>query len=382
MTLLLLALQISDTARAAVEAADRDRLEKTLTRLVEFGTRDTFSDTESETRGIGAARRWIQQQFESIDGLHVELHPFTARSRRTGEEREAFNVFAIHKGKKRPQEAVVFGAHYDSLNLNGGPDDDAPGADDDGSGTAAVIEAARILGRHSFDRTLIFCCFAGEEQGLLGSRALAKELKALGFDIVAMLNNDIIANAGDDDASCRIFADANSRPMMRHARLIGNAILPDFEIKLQERSDRRGRGGDQMSFQAEGIPAIRLMESVENLAAQHTAEDTIDKISFDYMLKIFKIDVALLATLADAPPAPAEPRVESVDGGVKVDWKPVEGADGYRVAIRHGRNLDFSKVVEASSGDTIPLDDENDVSVSVAAVRNGALGPFGSESRP
>lgn len=378
MTLLLL-LQLSEKAAAAVDAADKAKLETTLTRLVGFGTRDTFSDTESDVRGIGAARRWIKKEFESIEGLHVEFHPFTARSRRTGEEREALNVFAIHKGKTRPMEAVVFGAHYDSLNLKGGPDDDAPGADDDGSGTAAVIEAARILARHEFERTIIFCCFAGEEQGLLGSRALAKEIKALGFEVVGMLNNDIIASPGE---SCRIFADATSRPMMRRAKLVGNAAAPDFEILLQARADRPGRGGDQQPFQAEGIPAIRLMSTHENLEAQHTADDTIDKISFDDMLRIFKIDVALLATLADAPPAPAGLRVEAVDGGVRVDWTPQKDADGYRVAIRHGRNLDFSKVVEAKPGDTIPLDVEEGVSVSVAAMRGGALGSFSAEAEP
>lgn len=378
MTLLLL-WQLSEKAVAAVEAADRARLEATLTRLVGFGTRDTFSDEASDERGIGAARRWLQSEFESIEGLHVELHPFTAKSRRDGTEREAFNVLAIHKGKTRPTEAVVFGAHYDSLNLRGGPDDDAPGADDDGSGTTAVLEAARLLAAHEFDRTIIFCCFAGEEQGLLGSRAMAKELPELGFDVVAMLNNDIIAAAGD---GCRIFADARSRPMMRHAKLIGAAAVPDFEIELQSRADRPGRGGDQQSFQAEGIPAIRLMEAVENLDAQHTADDTIDKISFEYMLRIFKIDVALVATLADAPPAPGEPSVEAVEGAVKVDWKAVDGADGYRVGIRHVQQLSFSKVVEAAPGDVIPLDVAGGVRVSVAAVRAGALGPFSPEAAP
>jgi Zn-dependent M28 family amino/carboxypeptidase len=269
---------------------------------------------------------------------------------------------------------VVFGAHYDSLNLRDrSPDVVAPGANDNATGTAGVLEAARLLSRSDHDRTIVFACFTAEEQGLIGAWHFAKFLKDSDLTVVAMLNNDIIGGAKDDNGKplnekdVRCFSDgpqeSDSRRLARLAKLVVERRIKDFGVLLQDRKDRPGRGGDHQSFNAHGMAAIRFIETNETDKLHHTADDVIDRIHFPYHVRVVRADVALLANLASALPAPSA--VELKD---KVTWKPVEGAKRYLVGVRRGE-LEFGRMVESEAAEAkIEFGVEGTYSVCVAAV--------------
>ncbi|MBI4565171.1 MAG: M28 family peptidase [Planctomycetes bacterium] len=297
-----------------------DHLKANVEKLVSFKTRHTFSRPDHETEGIGAAARWLHSRFDNIarrakGKATAEFHEFSIR------EKTARNVYLRIDGKTNPRRAVVFGAHYDSINgRERDPNGPAPGANDDASGCGAVLELARLFSQHDLEWTAIFVTFAGEEQGLLGSRAFARWLKASDLDVVTMVNNDIIGNSrgGDgetDAASCRVFSapglDSVHRQLARYVKFLAERYLKGFEVKLQARADRPGRGGDHQSFSRVGIPAVRLIEANENLKHQHSPTDTVDHMDFEYMKKIVEVDAVVLASLFWGPPAPPPPSIEN-----------------------------------------------------------------------
>ena len=331
-------------------------LRATVEKLVSFGTRKSTS-----TKGNAQAGAWLKGEFEKIPRLEVSYHEFTdphPKLKRDGESVPQRNVIAKLRGKARPDEVVVFGAHYDSLNLaDPNPDVVAPGANDNATGTAGVLEAARILSQSEHDRTLIFACFAAEEQGLIGSFHFAKHLKESGTNVVCMLNNDIIGGAKDDDGkplnenSLRCYSappqDSDSRRFARLAKLVVERLLPDFKVTLHDTVDRPKRGGDHQSFNKNGFTAIRFIEGVETDKLHHTAGDVIERIHFSYHARVVRADVALLANLASAPPAPAAPDLTRNGGTISIQWKAVEGAASYLVAVRRD-GLEFEQIEEMS----------------------------------
>ena len=361
--------------QSIVAQVRESELKSTITALVSFGTRHTMSDTSSETRGIGAARRWAEGRFAAISrdcgGCLVIVKPsqtFTAPRLPTPTLVE--DIVAIKRGTTDPNRVIVITGHIDSINsaiLNA--TDDAPGANDDGSGVSVVIEAARILSKMNFPATLVFSIDSGEEQGLFGGRVIANYAKAQGWQVEADLNNDIVGNIRGlsgviDNSHVRVFSegvraadtaanvnarastggelDSPSREIARFVDNIADQVLLNLDVRMIYRTDRYGRGGDQNEFLAQGFPAVRLTEGVENFDRQHQTVRNIDGrqygdlpagVDFPYLAQVARLNIAAMAALALAPAPPLE---VDLRGGVTPDanisWTPVPGAaGGYRV---------------------------------------------------
>jgi len=316
------------------------RMKKDVEKLVSFGTRHTLSSQTDKKRGIGAAVRWAEAKMKSF-GLETLQTCDTVTGRRVPTPTKVCNAVAIQRGTERPNDVVIITGHIDSrvtdpMNSTA----DAPGANDDGSGTAAVIEAARVLSKHKFRGTIIYAALSGEEQGLLGGKILADYAKAQGWNVIANLNNDIIGNSCGSDGVCndkvvRVFSEGprwqgheelasqirslggeNDSPSRNISRwLDGLADRLDIGLDVMQvwRNDRFGRGGDHTEFLNAGFPAVRLSVAVENYNWQHQDlrtdkgieyGDTIENMDFPYLQKITKLNVAALAALASAPPPP------------------------------------------------------------------------------
>lgn len=392
-----------------------DRLRALTTRLVSFGTRSTLSDTMSTTRGIGAARRWIAEELRrSSPRLKVSFdsHRIAPQGRITREV-EMRNVMAVLPGRS-PRRVYITG-HYDTVNLGAGGqlalnsggtnpqasrefnhDVDAPGANDDGSGTVLTMELARVFAESGieFDATLVFICWAGEEQGLIGSAAHAKALADSSIVVEAMFNNDIVGNSlgGNgmiDNESVRVYSvgpeDGMPRSLARYIARLAAAYVPAHRIRLMAREDRFGRGSDHSSFTAQGFPAAVFRESNENFSRQHTAEDKIEGVDFAYLAQNARVNTAAAAALALAPPAP---RVQAANGPAMLSrlpsgydatlaWRESPGAVAYRVYWRDAWANDWqhSQLVGNVTTHVMPGMSIDDWVFGVAAV-----GPDGHES--
>ncbi|HEY8296689.1 MAG TPA: M20/M25/M40 family metallo-hydrolase [Candidatus Baltobacteraceae bacterium] len=358
----------------AVSAADLRSLDTTL---VGFGTRNLFSDkTSTATRGVYAARAWIRSQFEAIAArsggrMHVSYDTYLQpKTDRTPRAVETSSVIAVLKGDDSDGRTYVMSSHYDSRNSEGNdPVLDSPGADDNGSGTVAVIEAAKAMASTAFHGTIVFACFDGEEQGLFGSAHYASVLKNAGVDVEGNLNNDIIgASVGRDGQTApntvRLFSeslpanakirlvdatgsenDSPSRELARFVKETSEAYVAPMQAELIYRADRFLRGGDQESFQAEGFPAVRFVEKYENFDHQHQNiriengiqyGDLLRYVDFDYVARVTKMNVAALAALAYGPKAPrqAEMLTKVLGYDTTLRWKAVPHAASYEFVWR------------------------------------------------
>ena len=373
---------------AIASGVSADHMKATVTRLVSFGTRHTLSSQTDPKRGIGAALGWTKAQFESF-GLSTERPCETFTGTRIPTPTPVCDMVAIQRGTERPNDVVIITGHIDSrvtdpLNAK----DDAPGANDDGSGTAAVIEAARVLSKHKFPGTIVYAALSGEEQGLYGGKVLANYARAQGWNVIANLNNDIIGNSCGSDGVCndkvvRVFSEGprwqgheemasqirslggeNDSPSRNISRFL-DALAernPSLGIDVMQvwRNDRFGRGGDHTEFLNLGFPAVRFSVAVENYNWQHQDlrtekgveyGDTIDKMDFPYLAKVTKLNVAALAAIASAPPPP-EPTVEgAVSADTTVNWKLVDGAVHYVVRWRRTDSNLWDNEFHAYPGD-------------------------------
>jgi hypothetical protein len=351
--------------------------------LVSFGTRHTMSDTLSSTRGIGAARRWIKEQLSVWDRdcngcLNVQYHeaavPITRRIDRPVVN--VVNVLGWMKGRDTSR-VVVIGGHYDSCVCSQDAWDftsDAPGADDDGSGTAAVMELARVFAKHypqGLETSVIFALYAGEENGLLGSTALAQRLRAEGYTVVAAFTDDIVGNvvADDgtkDDNTIRIFADdpdnGPSRELGRYVWAIGATYTPTVNILPVFRLDRIGRGGDHSPFVRQGDAGLRFTEMYENYKRQHLPTDDLANVDFNYVAKVARLNAATVGSLAAAPPMPTRVRTrrDRASGGQKWEilWEAIPQASGYEILWRRSISAQWEKVIPVPAGQTALVVDE------------------------
>jgi hypothetical protein len=402
-----------------------DRLRSNVETLVGFGTRHTLSDTSSDERGIGAARRWIFDEFQHLakpsqGRLSVWFdETVVPPSRRVPDSVRVTNVIAKLSGRSASDPAgervLIVGAHYDSRATD--PMDrltDAPGANDDASGTAVVLELARVLSRHSFDATILFVAFAGEEQGLLGATSLAERALREGWDLEAMVNNDMVGNvAGADGAidstSVRLFAEAltpadtgsvlrrrralglendgASRTLARYVQEVGDIAVRNLEIRMIYRRDRFLRGGDHSPFHDRGFAAVRLVEAKENYDRQH--RNPVDEngrmvgdlpafINYGYVGAIARTNAAVLTTLASAPRPPA--RGTLVLGGpvhsTTVRWAPNRELDlaGYNVRVRATTSPQWEKTFFTSDTSMTLAFPKDDYLFGIQAVdRAGAV---------
>jgi len=360
--------------RDVSEAVSSDQLQATIERLVGFGTRHTASDTRSNSRGIGAARRWVGGRFETISQacggcLEIKTPSQTFNGDRLPGPTEVVDVLAIQRGASDPGRVIVISGHLDSRNSDANDfRRDAPGANDDGSGTAAVIEAARILSQHRFAATLVYAVLSGEEEGLYGGKVLADYAHAQNWRVEADLNNDIIGNTEGitgihDNTHVRVFSegtraietqdeanrrrynggevDSPSRNLARFIERLGDQYLTNLHVEMVYRTDRFGRGGDQVPMVEAGYPAVRITEAQENYNRQHQDVriengvhygDVISGVDFSYLAQVARLNIVAMAALASAP---APPQGVAIAGNVSPDtslsWNAVEGARSYRV---------------------------------------------------
>ena len=392
--LFFLPLLLATPALAAGPEAEvsETRLRADVAALVGFGTRHTLSEQDNPRRGIGAARRWAEAQFRKAakacgNCLEIALPETMASGDRVPVPTRLVNVIAIQRGTERPNEVVIVQGHIDSrvsdvMNATA----DAPGANDDASGTALVIEAARVLSRQKFPVTIVYAVLSGEEQGLLGGRLLADHARKQGWTVKAVLNNDIVGGSRGSDgvvddrhvrvfsegpradatdairAAARRFGGENDSPSRNLSRFVAGLPSPGLAVRQVWRADRMGRGGDQLPFSEAGVPAIRFSVAIEDYEHQHQDlrteggvkfGDTIDEMDFPYLARVTRLNVAALAALATSPVPPA-PKVEAaVQTFTRLSWPAVPGAPRYRV---YQRRTDAADWPSAPVAETAGLD--------------------------
>lgn len=392
-TILTAAIVMLATAAQAGDSADlrhdlaaavsADRIEKDIRTLVGFGTRHTLSETQSATRGIGAARRWIEDEFLRISAACggclevITVSDVVSGEPRIPEPTEVVSVVAIQRGSLDPDRMVMMSGDIDSRvsdPLDGSSD--SPGANDNASGVAGVLEAARVLSHHRYAGSIAYAALSGEEQGLFGGRIVAEHGLKSGWRLKAVLNNDMIGNIAGidgviDNSTARVFSegtrfvetaeearirrfsggevDSASRNLARYVDRMADEFVPNLDVMMIYRLDRFARGGHHRPFNEAGIPGVRIMETHEHYDRQHqdlrTEDgveygDVIEGVNFDYARKLTSLNVVTLAGLAAAPPFPAEVSIAgAVQPSTTLSWKMAEGkaADilaGYKVYWR------------------------------------------------
>ena len=375
-----------------VAASSPARIEADIRKLVSFGTRHTLSDTLSATRGIGAARRWIFAEFQRISQgcggcLDVRYVSEVKKAEPTGRipvDVEIVNVVAVLKGAVEPNRHVLLAGDIDSRVTNVlNAKDSSPGANDNASGIAALLEAARLLSKHRPNASIVFAALSAEEQGLFGGEILAKHAKANGWRIDAVINNDMVGNiAGIDgvieNTKARVFApglpadtptaelrriltnggelDTPSRQLARYIDIIADRYFPNLDVEIIYRLDRYGRGGHHTPFFNAGYnAAVRLMESHEDFNKQHqdirtqngiAYGDVIEGVNFAYAASMTALDTATLLSLAWAPAAPDSAQIRgSVRPSPTLRWKASPSPDviGYRIYWRKPSEVNWTR---------------------------------------
>ncbi|MBU34136.1 MAG: peptidase M28 [Alteromonas sp.] len=378
------------------EAISPERIEQDITTLVNFGTRHTLSQTESDTRGIGAARRWIKAEFEKISaecGGCLEVYfqsEVISNEKRIPEATDVVSVIAIQRGSTDPSRYMIMSGDIDSR-VSDVMDftSDSPGANDNASGVAGTLEAARILTQYTFNGSIVYAALAGEEQGLFGGRIMAEHAKKDGWRIKAVLNNDMIGNIEGvngviNNTTARIFAegtrvteteaearrrrftggevDSPSRNLARYIDKIADQYIENLDTMVIYRLDRFGRGGHHRPFNDLGFPGIRIMETNENYTRQHqdlrtedgiAYGDTLDGVNFDYAAKLTGLNAVSLAAMAWAPNPPANVEISgAVQPSTTLKWEALDTQQnpqlaGYKIYWRHtdAPQWEFSKFV-------------------------------------
>ena len=363
-----------------INAVSAKRIQDDIKTLTLFGTRNTFSDTISLTRGIGAARRWIKNEFESISKncngcieVFYQKDFITKKgNRRVPHDAWVVNVVAVQKGTAHPNRYIIMSGDIDSRASNTMDFiSDAPGANDNASGMAGTIEAARVLSKYTFESSIVYVGLSGEEQGLFGGAGLAAYAKKNNWDIIGVLNNDMIGNIKGvdgviDNRSFRIFSepvpaneteqerkarrfyggevDGISRQLARYTHKITKSYMPEMNPLMIYRLDRFGRGGHHRPFNDLGFAGIRIMEAHENYTQQHqdirtengiVYGDTFEHVNFDYAKKLTAVNAITMASLASAPQEPKNVGIGGiVEASAKLQWDKVAGAIGYKIYWR------------------------------------------------
>ena len=420
---LLLAAAASPAPQPArLPAPSTTRLKADVTTMVGFGTRHTASTTTDPKRGIGAARNWAAARFTQIGAscggcIVVDriARRFTGPRAPTGVVVE--DVLGIQKGRD-PNRVVIVGAHIDSrvtdvMNVTS----DAPGANDNASGVALVLEAARILSQRQFDATIVYAVFSGEEQGLWGAELLADTVKARGWDVSAMLNNDIVGNTVGQGGvrvadKVRVFSegirasedlvaqqgrraeggedDGPSRALAKAIDGVAGDVPGGLDVMLDRRPDRFGRGGDHEPFLKLGYPAVRFSVAAENWDRQHqdlrtengvVYGDTIEGMDFSYLTKVTALNVATLARIAAAPAAPEDVSIAgALSRDTTVKWRAVPNATTYRVRWRRNDTQDWTNARDVPATGANPQIVLTQVPVDDSFVGVSAVSADGAES--
>ena len=390
----IITAQTNEKIYDIIDSISEERLRNDVKTLADFGTRHTLSDTVSQTRGIGAARRWIKKEFETIssncnnclDVFYQSNLVKEGENSRIIKDVNVVNVVAVQKGTKHSNRYIIISGDIDSRNSD--PIDftsDAPGANDNATGMAGAIEAARVLSKYKFENSIIYVGLSGEEQGLFGGKGLAEYAKENNWDIIGVLNNDMIGNIEGvdgviDNRTFRIFSepvppteterernarryyggevDGISRQLARYVHKTTETYMPEMNPMMVYRLDRFGRGGHHRPFNDVGFAGIRIMEAHENYTQQHqdirledgiAYGDTFEHVNFPYVKKLTAVNAINLASLAWAPPAPSSLAIGGiVEPSVKLKWDAVDGAKGYKIYWRDTTSptWDYSRYVE------------------------------------
>ena len=363
-----------------INSVSAERIEADITTLANFGTRHTLSDTVSDTRGIGAARRWIKSSFDKIsqdcnnclDVFYQKNFVEKGDNERITKDVWINNVAAIQKGTKYPNRYIIMSGDIDSrISDSNNFTDDSPGANDNASGMAGAMEAARVLSKYKFENSIIYLGLSGEEQGLYGGKGFAEYAKKQGWEIIGVFNNDMIGNIEGvngviSNRDFRIFSepvppnetekerrarrfyggevDGISRQLARYVYKTTKTYMPEMNPMMIYRLDRFGRGGHHRPFNDVGFAGIRIMEAHENYTQQHQDirtekgieyGDKLKFVNFDYAAKLTAVNAINMASLAWAPPAPQNVGIGGiVEPSAKLKWDKVNGAVGYKIYWR------------------------------------------------
>lgn len=391
--------------KKAVDRVAEANIASTIKSLQSFKTRNLLSEPRTPDSGIEAARRWLIKEFQKIPGLEVvdDGYLLPKQGQRIVRDTELHNVVAIKKGKASRERIIIVNAHYDTIAISADGrfhyedvNTEAPGANDDASGVAALLEIARIVAPLETEATIHFIAFSGEEQGLVGSTLYAQKMKEQGKNVEAVLTLDMISNikAGNgyiDSTRVRVFSDdpndSPSRELARYVRRIAEQVYPSFEVNLIYRADRFGRGGDHTPFVMEGYPGIRFTEARENYSVQHTPHDTIENLSVPYCADVTRVVLAATLSLACGPEpplvtsdrgAPLLGRGEGYDAELRWKWNgDLEKIAGFKVYVRDTKSPFWERYYFAGKGDSFVL---KNVSIDDLAFGVSVLGQNGLES--
>ncbi|WP_298350415.1 M28 family metallopeptidase [uncultured Dokdonia sp.] len=384
-----------------IDAVSEDRLRADVKKLADFGTRHTLSDTVSNTRGIGAARRWIKSEFEKtsqacnncLDVFYQSDLVKKGTNPRIVKDVAVVNVVAVQKGSKYPNRYILMSGDIDSrISDPTNYTDDAPGANDNASGMAGTLEAARVLSKYTFENSIIYVGLSGEEQGLFGGKGLAAYAKEQGWEIIGIMNNDMIGNIEGvdgviDNRTFRIFSepvppteterqrnarrfyggevDGISRQLARFIYKTTKTYMPEMNPMMIYRLDRFGRGGHHRPFNDAGFAGIRIMEAHENYTQQHqdirtengiNYGDTFEHVNFPYNAKLTAVNAINLASIAWAPPTPSNVGIGGiVEANARLEWDAVEGAVAYKVYWRDTTSptWDNSRLITSGTSATL-----------------------------
>ena len=382
LSITLIHAQNKQTLYDIIGSVSSERLENDIQTLVDFGTRHTLSDTLSSSRGIGAARRWIKSEFEGISkDCNNCLEVFEQKNYFTPKDGDRIvkpvwinNIVALQRGKTHPNRFIIMSGDIDSrISDPTNYTEDSPGANDNASGMAGTIEAARVLSKYTFENSILYVGLAGEEQGLFGGKGLAAYAQEQGWEIIGILNNDMIGNIRGvdgviDNRTFRIFSepvpaneterqrnarrfyggevDGISRQLARYVHATVNEFMPEMNPMMIYRLDRFGRGGHHRPFNDVGYAGIRIMEAHENYVMQHqdirvengiSYGDVIEGVDFEYAKKLTAVNAINLASLAWAPPTLKKLSIGGiVQASVKFRWEKVNDPNvaGYKIYWR------------------------------------------------
>jgi hypothetical protein len=378
---------------ALVNSASQQNLLAYVQTLESFGTRNTYSATDSESFGVGAARIWIFNEFVRVGGgrLQVEFDDFPVLNS-GGVLYNQQNVVARLPGTGEHPGVVVLMAHYDSrtVDLTNGSSL-APGANDNASGIAVLLEVARLLSARSWSQDVVFAAFAAEEQEMLGSLHFVGDRMLDGWVIDAAINNDVVGGNPGIPQSIRVFTAGSDfeppRQLAHYIELVSGYYLPAFAVNLENTVDRPGRFSDHMRFLDVGIPALRITQSIEDTTVQHTGLDRSDLIDYNYLLKVTQLNLVAVANMIGAPPAPVPPTVAPMAdaGAYLVTWTPDPNAAGYAISFRplgwpNYPPLVFVRQAQAGNVAITTLQPGTQYMVSMAAfTESGRLGLFSPE---
>lgn len=368
-----------------LQEVSQQQLMAYVRQLETFGTRNAFSDTESETYGIGAARRWLFNEFVRVGNgrLTVEFQNFPLSY--NGLFNEQSNVVATLPGKGNGDGILVVMAHYD----NRPPSDTdgssrATGANDNGSGIALLLETARVMSSRDWNQTIVFLATSAEEQGAFGARYFAENAFLDGKNIIGALNYDAVGGRAGIPDHVRTFATdfktSAHGALGRYYEFIGGLYQPTFPVVIYDALDREGRWGDQREFVRVGFPAIRMIESLEDPDMVNSNTDTWDRIDYAYLQRIVRLNVSVLANLAGAPHQPQQPIVNPMaePGTYLLTWPVEPDAAGYAISFRpvesaYYPTFRFVKASKAGNVALTGLDPAATYGVSIAALSESGL---------